>query len=67
VPFSWEDVGTLMDTLMNALGYSKYFAQGGDWGAVVVKYLALLRPERCRAIRELDFSKSKAVDKEKDF
>src|SRR6059036_2340664 len=30
--------------LMKRLGYTRYVAQGGDWGAVVVDQLALLRP-----------------------
>ena len=30
--------------MMNALGYKRYVAQGGDWGAVVTTELAHLRP-----------------------
>src|SRR5262249_12017185 len=30
--------------LMKRLGYSKFVAQGGDWGAVVVDMLGLLAP-----------------------
>jgi len=32
--------------LMQQLGYDRYVAQGGDWGAVVVRHLAQLHPER---------------------
>jgi pimeloyl-ACP methyl ester carboxylesterase len=31
--------------LMKRLGYSKWAAQGGDWGAVVTSALGLMRPE----------------------
>ena len=31
-------------TLMQRLGYSKYVAQGGDWGNAVTEQMALLRP-----------------------
>jgi microsomal epoxide hydrolase len=36
--------------LMHRLGYSRYVAQGGDWGAQVVTRIAALDPERCFAI-----------------
>lgn len=39
-----------LNGLMAQLGYSRYFAQGGDWGSVVVKHLAMSFPESCRAI-----------------
>jgi pimeloyl-ACP methyl ester carboxylesterase len=47
--FSGKPTGTGWDptriarawaTLMNRLGYTKYVAQGGDWGAVVVQQMA---------------------------
>ncbi|MFD4584756.1 epoxide hydrolase family protein [Streptomyces sp. NPDC058434] len=31
--------------LMNRLGYTKYAAQGGDWGAVITDTMAVQRPE----------------------
>src|SRR4030095_9291043 len=31
--------------LMERLGYSRYVAQGGDWGNAVTEQLALLKPE----------------------
>ena len=31
-------------TLMNRLGYTRYVAQGGDWGNAVTEQLALLKP-----------------------
>ena len=40
----------LFDRLMQALGYTRYLAQGGDWGANVTARLALQYPERVAAI-----------------
>ncbi|GGI15431.1 epoxide hydrolase family protein [Gottfriedia solisilvae] len=31
--------------LMNRLGYTKYVAQGGDWGAIVVDFMGVQEPE----------------------
>ncbi|WP_053762275.1 alpha/beta fold hydrolase [Streptomyces sp. AS58] len=31
--------------LMERLGYTKYVAQGGDWGSIVVDLMALQQPE----------------------
>ncbi len=36
--------------LMERLGYSRYVAQGGDWGAFVVDYMGLQAPEGLLAI-----------------
>jgi len=38
------------DALMRQLGYDKYAAQGGDWGAIICQTLATHHPERCVAI-----------------
>ncbi|WP_422753565.1 epoxide hydrolase family protein [Micromonospora sp. WMMD708] len=35
-------------TLMGRLGYDRWFAQGGDWGAAVVEQITRTAPERCR-------------------
>lgn len=42
----WDPVriARAWDTLMKRLGYPKYVAQGGDWGASVTQELALLFP-----------------------
>lgn len=40
----------MFDKLMVALGYKKYVAQGGDWGAFITRRLAQLFPQRCVAI-----------------
>ena len=36
--------------LMNRLGYTKYVAQGGDWGAVVTEQMGVLAPKELVAI-----------------
>lgn len=36
--------------LMQALGYRRYVAQGGDWGAPITRSMAELAPLHCRAI-----------------
>lgn len=36
--------------LMARLGYSRYGAQGGDWGAQIATRIAALEPERCIAL-----------------
>lgn len=43
-------VASLWHTLMGALGYSRYFAQGGDIGSSVTTWLARLYPDAVRAI-----------------
>jgi pimeloyl-ACP methyl ester carboxylesterase len=35
---------------MNRLGYDRYVAQGGDWGALVTTEIALADPEHCAGI-----------------
>ena len=37
-------IGKAWATLMQRLGYKKYVAQGGDWGAIVVEVMALQQP-----------------------
>lgn len=36
--------------LMARLGYSRYYAQGGDWGALVTTAIGRLDPEHCAGI-----------------
>lgn len=45
-----ERIGLAWSALMQRLGYSGYFAQGGDWGAAVTMAIALSDPEHCRGI-----------------
>jgi pimeloyl-ACP methyl ester carboxylesterase len=37
-------------TLMGALGYDRYVAQGGDWGSFVTLQLGLADPDHCAAV-----------------
>ena len=43
-------VGAAFIELMDRLGYARYGAQGGDWGAQVATRIGALDPERCAAI-----------------
>ncbi|MEL6874821.1 MAG: epoxide hydrolase, partial [Pseudomonadota bacterium] len=36
-----EKIGTVWDELMLRLGYERYFAQGGDWGALVTSAIGV--------------------------
>lgn len=35
----------IMKNLMQRLGFSKFYLQGGDWGSVVASYISILYPE----------------------
>ena len=45
-----ERMGRAWDTLMKRLGYDRYVAQGGDWGAFVVDQMALQAPQGLLAV-----------------
>jgi pimeloyl-ACP methyl ester carboxylesterase len=45
-----ERIGQAWAELMKRLGYSRYVAQGGDWGAFVVDQMGLQAPARLLAI-----------------
>jgi pimeloyl-ACP methyl ester carboxylesterase len=45
-----QKIGQAWDTLMARLGYQRYVAQGGDWGAMVTTSIAQSRSERCAGI-----------------
>ncbi len=45
-----ERMGRAWDELMTRLGYTRYVAQGGDWGAFVVDQMGLQAPEALLAI-----------------
>ncbi|MEM1402471.1 MAG: epoxide hydrolase family protein [Pseudomonadota bacterium] len=47
---SVERIADVWDAMMSALGYERYFAQGGDWGSIVSCALALRHPVRCAGI-----------------
>ena len=45
-----EKIAEAWSALMARLGYSQYFAQGGDWGSVITSYIARQDPEHCLGI-----------------
>jgi pimeloyl-ACP methyl ester carboxylesterase len=45
-----DKIATTFATLMARLGYSRYVAQGGDWGSGVTTALGALDAEHCAAI-----------------
>jgi pimeloyl-ACP methyl ester carboxylesterase len=45
-----ERMGRAWDVLMHRLGYTRYVAQGGDWGAFVVDQMGLQAPDGLLAI-----------------
>ncbi len=50
-PFGQRGTARLFNTLMtDVLGYDRYLAQGGDWGALITSLLAWDHPDRVRAI-----------------
>ena len=49
--FALEEIARIFASLMtDVLGYSRYFAQGGDWGSFVTSRLAFDQPERVAGI-----------------
>lgn len=48
----WDEmrIATAFTSLMDRLGYDRYAAQGGDWGAQVTSRIGTLDPEHCAAI-----------------
>ncbi len=42
--------GALIDGVMAALGYDRYFAQGGDWGSITTSRMAETYPDRVAAL-----------------
>ncbi len=48
----WDCVkmAELNATLMERLGYRRYGAQGGDWGAIISTYLGFADPEHCAGV-----------------
>lgn len=45
-----ERMGKAWGELMRRLGYGAFFAQGGDWGAIVTTHVALQNPVTCKGI-----------------
>ncbi len=45
-----EKIAETWDVLMERLGYDRYFAQGGDWGAIVTSVIGVQNRGRCAGI-----------------
>lgn len=45
-----EHIAAGWDALMRALGYERYFAQGGDWGSAVTCAIGANHPDHCAGI-----------------
>lgn len=45
-----EKIGNAWAALMARLGYSRYFAQGGDWGSAVTSAIGAQDPKHCAGI-----------------
>ncbi len=45
-----EKIADAWITLMRRLGYTRFVAQGGDWGAAVTTAIAMARPPECAGI-----------------
>ena len=43
-------IAEVWDTLMQRIGYERYYAQGGDWGAAVTTAIAMQDKGRCAGI-----------------
>jgi epoxide hydrolase len=48
--WSVEHIGAAWDALMRALGYDRYFAQGGDWGSAVTCAIGMNHADHCAGI-----------------
>jgi pimeloyl-ACP methyl ester carboxylesterase len=48
--FGVEEIAECFAELMSALGYERFCAQGGDWGAFVTSVLGLRYPQRLKGI-----------------
>ncbi|KAF7727833.1 hypothetical protein EC973_006946 [Apophysomyces ossiformis] len=47
--FGVAKMGSIINSLMVKLGYSKYVWHGGDWGAIIGKFVASKYTDNCRA------------------
>jgi len=48
--FGVFEMAKTFHSLMQALGYATYFCQGGDWGSLITKALAMVAPKSCLAV-----------------
>ena len=45
-----ERIAAAWITLMKRLGYGRFFAQGGDWGAAITSAIGMRRPPECAGV-----------------
>jgi pimeloyl-ACP methyl ester carboxylesterase len=45
-----EKIGSMWGSLMSRLGYSRYVAQGGDWGSMVTQSIGMTETQHCAGI-----------------
>ncbi|KAL0046501.1 hypothetical protein WJX82_002342 [Trebouxia sp. C0006] len=48
--FGLKEMAKTFNQLMLELGYTKYVAQGGDWGSMLSKALGIFHPDHCKGI-----------------
>lgn len=48
--FSQMEAAYVFDKLMQRLGFTTYYAHGGDWGSLVTRNMALMYPERVKGL-----------------
>ncbi|KAF8904475.1 epoxide hydrolase domain-containing protein [Gymnopilus junonius] len=48
--FSIPRIGSVYHKLMLNLGYTKYIGQGGDWGSMILRSMAISYPDSCVGI-----------------
>ncbi|KAG9028110.1 hypothetical protein FRB95_006834 [Tulasnella sp. JGI-2019a] len=48
--FNLRRIADVFDKLMKKLGYSRYVAQGGDWGSMIIRGMALWHHDSCGGI-----------------
>ncbi|KAF8973121.1 epoxide hydrolase domain-containing protein [Flammula alnicola] len=48
--FSIPRIGSVYHQLMLKLGYTQYIGQGGDWGSMILRSIALSYPDSCLGI-----------------
>ena len=48
--FDIRKIAETFNTLMGALGYERYVAQGGDWGSSISRVLGVVYPANCRGV-----------------
>ncbi|XP_072172243.1 epoxide hydrolase 1-like [Diadema setosum] len=48
--FSASEAGRLFHKLMGRLGFKKYYVQGGDWGSLITRNMAIMFPDHVKGV-----------------